>query len=151
MPRIRIAAVAATIVALAAPAAASAQTPAVSKPQLPASAQVQDIQQLMMALAQQRTAMLEQVTKTQVGTIQANNQKLVALQQELAKTGSNPVANAAQIAAIKQQIAALNNTAQLDMIKLQSMVGKQNQALEMMSNLLQKLAATKDAIIGNIR
>ena len=101
----------------------------------------------MLALAQQRSAMLEQVTKAQVGTIQANNQKVAALQQELAKTGSNP----AGTTAIKQQIAALNNTAQLDMIKLQSMVAKQNQAFEMMSNLQQKMAATKDAIIGNIR
>ena len=147
MPRIRLAAVAVTIVALAAPAAASAQTPAVSKPQLPASVQGHDIQQLMLALAQQRSvdarAGHEGPGRHDPGEQPEGRGAAAGARQDRLQSG--------RTTAIKQQIAALNNTAQLDMIKLQSMVAKQNQAFEMMSNLQQKMAATKDAIIGNIR
>jgi hypothetical protein len=52
---------------------------------------------------------------------------------------------------VKTQIDTLSSTSQLDMIKLQGMINKSNQSVEMMTNLVQKFAGTKDKIIGNMR
>jgi hypothetical protein len=53
--------------------------------------------------------------------------------------------------AVKTQIDGLSSTSQLDMIKLQSSINKSNQAIDMMTNLVQKFSDTRDKIIGNIR
>ncbi len=52
---------------------------------------------------------------------------------------------------VKTRIDTHSSTSQLDMIKLQAMISKANQAVEMMTNLVQKFAATRDKIIANMR
>ncbi len=52
---------------------------------------------------------------------------------------------------VKTQIGTHSSASQLDMIKLQAMINKANQAVEMMNNLVQKFAATRDKIIANMR
>jgi hypothetical protein len=52
---------------------------------------------------------------------------------------------------IKGKIDGLNSDSQLDMIRLQSLIDKRNQAFEMASNTLQKDQKTRDAIVGNFR
>jgi hypothetical protein len=55
---------------------------------------------------------------------------------------------------IQKQIDQLNqlqSANQLDMLKLQSMVEKQNQAFDMMSNWLKHTNAVQNKIIGNMR
>jgi hypothetical protein len=37
------------------------------------------------------------------------------------------------------------------MIKLQGLINKRNQTIEMMTNLMQKFQKTNDAIVGNMR
>ena len=45
----------------------------------------------------------------------------------------------------------LTNEAQLDQIKLQSMMNKRGQVFELLSNMTSKLDSTRDKIVGNIR
>ncbi len=52
---------------------------------------------------------------------------------------------------LETEIDRMTSNDQLDMIALQSMVSKQNNALEMLSNLTQKFAGLSDKIVGNMR
>jgi hypothetical protein len=52
---------------------------------------------------------------------------------------------------IKTSINNLSSSSQLDMIKLQGLINKRNQTIEMMTNLMQKFQKTNDAIVGNMR
>lgn len=55
------------------------------------------------------------------------------------------------IANLESKIDQLTSNDQLDMITLQSMVSKQNNAIEMASNLTSKFAQLNDKIVGNMR
>jgi hypothetical protein len=55
------------------------------------------------------------------------------------------------MANFQSQIDEMTSNDQLDMIQLQSMVSKQNNAIEMVSNLQNKFAGLKDKIVGNMR
>lgn len=55
------------------------------------------------------------------------------------------------IGLIKGFIDQLNSAAQQDMIKLQELTGKRDQASEMMTEMMDKHAKTRDSIIGNPR
>ena len=55
------------------------------------------------------------------------------------------------IDAIKSQIDSLTNSQQLDMLRLQSLSAKRNEAFEMMTNLMKKFQGPRDSIIGNMR
>jgi hypothetical protein len=116
MPRLHLAAALAVTAALAVPAAASAATvPTTSAAGIGSIATTtsQSTNALMLHVAQQRAAALDQQ--------------------------------------IKSQLASGAGASQIDMLKLQAMVNKQNQTFEMISNLVQKFSSTRDAIIGNIR
>ncbi|NIZ03778.1 hypothetical protein [Thalassospira lucentensis] len=52
---------------------------------------------------------------------------------------------------IKGKIDSLNSTGQLDMIRMQSLMNKRNEAFDTLSNLLQKVQKTLDSIVGNMR
>jgi hypothetical protein len=52
---------------------------------------------------------------------------------------------------IKTQIDNLSSNSQLDMIKLQGLINKRNQTIEMMTNLMQKFQQTNNSIVGNMR
>ena len=52
---------------------------------------------------------------------------------------------------IKISIDNLSSSSQLDMIKLQGLINKRNQTIEMMTNLMQKFQKPNDAIVGNMR
>ena len=52
---------------------------------------------------------------------------------------------------IKQRVDSLNSNSQLEMIKLQSLINKRNQAFEMSSNHVNKFSGTLDKIISNMR
>jgi len=55
------------------------------------------------------------------------------------------------IEGVKGKIDQLNSTSQMEMIRLQALMNKRNQAYELMTNALQKLSGSIDKIIGNIR
>ena len=52
---------------------------------------------------------------------------------------------------IKGKIDGLNSTGQLDMIRMQSLMNKRNEAFDTLSNILQKVQKTLDSIVGNTR
>ena len=52
---------------------------------------------------------------------------------------------------MESRIDELTSNDQLDMITLQSMVSKQNNAIEMVSNLTSKFSQLNDKIVGNMR
>ena len=52
---------------------------------------------------------------------------------------------------VKTAIDSKSSSSQLDMIKMQGLINKRNQTVEMLTNLVQKFAKTKDSIIGNMR
>jgi hypothetical protein len=52
---------------------------------------------------------------------------------------------------IKTGIDNLSWSSQLDMIKLQGLINKRNQGIEMLTNLMQKFQQTNNTIIGNMR
>jgi hypothetical protein len=55
------------------------------------------------------------------------------------------------ITKVKGMIDGLSNTQQLDMLRLQSMTGKRNEAYDIMTNISKKLQDNRNSIIGNLR
>lgn len=52
---------------------------------------------------------------------------------------------------VKQYIDSLNDEQQMNMIRLQSLSDKRNEAYEIITNFIQKMAKTRDSITGNMR
>ncbi|MEO5671748.1 MAG: hypothetical protein ABIR26_13725 [Ramlibacter sp.] len=57
----------------------------------------------------------------------------------------------AAIDAMKSQIDSLTNSQQMDMLRLQSLSAKRNEAFEVMTNLMKKFQGPRDSIISNMR
>jgi prefoldin subunit 5 len=55
------------------------------------------------------------------------------------------------IANIKGQIDALSNSQQMDMLRLQSLSNKRNEAFDIMSNFIKKMQDSRSSIVGNMR
>ena len=56
-----------------------------------------------------------------------------------------------EIENLKTEIDKVSSNSQLDMIKLQGLINKRNQSVEMMSNMIQKFSSLMDKIVGNMR
>lgn len=57
----------------------------------------------------------------------------------------------AAIQTLKGQIDALGNSQQMDMLRLQSLSNKRNEAFDTMTNFIKKMQDSRSAIIGNMR
>ena len=55
------------------------------------------------------------------------------------------------ITELKSQVDSLGSTQQMDMLRLQSLSNKRNEAFDLMTNFMKKFADKRDAIIGNMR
>ncbi|MEG1767086.1 MAG: hypothetical protein RR311_01360 [Comamonas sp.] len=55
------------------------------------------------------------------------------------------------IATVKGNIDSLSNTQQMDMLRLQSMSNKRNEAFDVMSNFIKKMQDSRSSILGNMR
>lgn len=55
------------------------------------------------------------------------------------------------ISSLKGQIDALNNSSQTDMLALQSLTNKRNEAFDVMTNFIKKMNDSRASIIGNMR
>ncbi len=51
----------------------------------------------------------------------------------------------------KSQIDSLSNSQQMDMLRLQSLSNKRNEAFELMTNFMKKMQDSRNSIIGNMR
>jgi len=56
-----------------------------------------------------------------------------------------------KIQEIKLQIDSLSNSQQMDMLRLQSLSNKRNEAFETMTNFIKKMQDSRSSIIGNMR
>lgn len=65
------------------------------------------------------------------------------------KWGKDEKAEAVQV--IKGKLDSLNSDSQMDMIRLQGLVNKRDQAFDMITNLMDKFSKTMDTIVGNMR
>ena len=55
------------------------------------------------------------------------------------------------ITGLKGQVDNLGSTQQMDMLRLQSLSNRRNEAFNLMTNFMKKFADNRDAIIGNMR
>jgi hypothetical protein len=110
-----------------------------------------DISGAVMLLQTTRANGLDAQLRTQVTAMQNRNIQIQTLNSQLAtEQGKNP-RNEAEITRINAAIQKANGDSQLQMIDIQDLVNKRNQAYDMLSNLLNKFQKTLDGIVGNMR
>lgn len=108
-----------------------------------------DIETAMMMVQQQRTKLLDQQLADQINSVQERNAQIAILSSQLAQaTADGDEATAAQR---KIELDALNNAQQMDMLRLQSLSNKRNEAFDLMTNFIKKMQDSRASIIGNMR
>lgn len=99
----------------------------------PIDIQGMDLESALQAVQSQRAQLLENQLKYQLEGVQLRNQQLSDL-------------NAQQ-----GQMDVLSNSQQMDMLRLQSMNSKRNEAFDVMTNFVKKMQDSRSSIIGNMR
>lgn len=119
-----------------------------------------DIETALMQVQSQRTALLEAQLQEQIQAVREKNDQIAKLNNELSVL-KNERANTydenkikeldAKIEGIKGQIDSLSASSQMDMLRLQSMTNKRNEAFDVMTNFIKKMQNSRSSIIGNMR
>ncbi len=124
-----------------------------------------DLETAMMAVQSQRANLLETQLKTQLEEVQKRNDQIAKLNQQITQLradraklrdpmGADLAAASAidkQVETIKGQIDSMNNSQQMDMLRMQSLTNKRNEAFDLMSNFIKKMADSRSSILGNMR
>ncbi|GLC90538.1 hypothetical protein [Lysinibacillus piscis] len=122
-----------------------------------------DLETALMMVQQQRANLLESQLKGQVDAIQARNAQVAELNTQLGAlqvAKSQAQANKdekkvteldTQIQMLKSQIDAINSSQQMDMLRMQSLTNKRNEAFEVMTNFIKKMSDSRSSILGNMR
>lgn len=124
-----------------------------------------DIEGAVMMLQTNRSKVLEQQLGARIEGMQARNAQIKSLNDQLkveqgklaTVTGTAEQKQAARdninatITGLKGDMDKLNSDSQLDMIGIQGLVNKRNEAFDMLTNLLGKFQKTIDGIVGNMR
>lgn len=79
------------------------------------------------------------------------NGKIAALEAKIVDNGKAIDANKQAVNEIKSSLDNLSNTQQMEMLRLQSLTGKRNEAFDVMTNFLKKMQESRSSIIGNMR
>lgn len=108
-----------------------------------------DIETALMMVQQERTRLLDAQLQTQIQEVQNRNQQLADLNAKLQAAQQN--GDQAAVQTLKGQIDALSNSQQMDMLRLQSMSNKRNEAFDLMTNFIKKMQDSRSSIIGNMR
>jgi len=139
----------AAVVSITAPASAS--TPSTFNPGSlpPIDLSSMDIETALMMVQQQRVQLLDQQLAAQSNSVQERNAQLAILNSQLSQANAN--GDTATAAQRKSEIDALNNSQQMDLLRLQSLSNKRNEAFDMMTNFIKKMQDSRSAIIGNMR
>jgi hypothetical protein len=70
-------------------------------------------------------------------------------------TDSSPTVTQSQVDkwvdAIKGKIDSLNSSQQMDMLRMQSLTNKRNEAFDLMTNFMKKMADSRSSFLGNMR
>ncbi|EHK65682.1 hypothetical protein [Achromobacter arsenitoxydans] len=77
--------------------------------------------------------------------------KVAELEGKIKANTATVETNKNEIDAAKRQVDALGNTQQMEMMRLQSMTGKRNEAFDVMTNFIKKMQDSRSGIIGNMR
>ena len=114
-----------------------------------------DIEGAFMLVQTNRTLSLDRQIAERLKELQARNDEIKNLNDRLAAINKPDKElseeDRERKVQLRGQIDKLNADSQLDTIKLQSLINKRNQALEMLTNLLQKFQKVLDSIVGNMR
>ena len=114
-----------------------------------------DIEGAFMLVQTDRALSLDKQIAERLKELQARNEKIKSLNDELANiSGADKDLRESERrrkVQLRGQIDKLNADSQLDTISLQSLINKRNQALEMLTNLLQKFQKLLDSIVANMR
>lgn len=85
-----------------------------------------DLETALKMVQQQRTNLLESQLQTQLTEVQTRNEQLADLNEQL-------------------------NSQQMDMLRMQSMNSKRNEAFDAMTNFVKKMQDSRSSILGNLR
>ncbi|WDQ33934.1 hypothetical protein PTQ21_06515 [Paenibacillus marchantiae] len=140
-----IAAIAAVSVVTSASAASVSTVPSVSSINLSSM----DIETALMMVQQERTKLLDIQLQAQIQQVQNRNQAIAELNAQLQVANQN--GDTAQAQKLKGQIDALSNSQQMDMLRVQSLSNKRNEAFDVMTNFIKKMQDSRSSIIGNMR
>lgn len=110
------------------------------------SFQGMDLENALLAVQSQRAGLLEDQLKNQIAQVQARNSNIAELNDQLVACD-----NDAERALLKQQIDTLANSQQMDMLRLQSLSNKRNEAFDTMTNFIKKMQESRSAILTNMR
>ncbi|PQZ98391.1 MULTISPECIES: hypothetical protein [Paenibacillus] len=114
-----------------------------------ANIQSMDIETALMLVQQERTKLLDAQLQTQIQEVQNRNNYIADLNAQLSIAQQN--GDEAAVQKLKGQIDAASNSQQMDMLRLQSMSNKRNEAFEVMTNFIKKMQESRSSIIGNMR
>ena len=110
------------------------------------SLQGMDLETALMAVQSKRAGLLEGQLKDQLEQIQVQNAEISKLNERLATCK-----NEEERTLLKQQINTLSNSQQMDMLRLQSLSHKRNEAFDTMTNFIKKMQDSRSSIITNMR
>ncbi|WP_339239113.1 hypothetical protein MKX40_01355 [Paenibacillus sp. FSL R5-0517] len=114
-----------------------------------ANIQSMDIETALMLVQQERTKLLDAQLQTQIQEVQNRNNYIADLNAQLSIAQQN--GDEAAIQKLKGQIDAASNSQQMDMLRLQSLSNKRNEAFDVMTNFIKKMQDSRSSIIGNMR
>lgn len=123
-----------------------------------------DIETALMAVQNERVRLLEAQLQDQIMEVQKRNklvselnEKLTAVKVNLAelKNAKGPEDKIREleetIDQLKREVDAASNSQQMDMLRLQSLSQKRNEAFDTMTNFIKKMQESRASIIGNMR
>ncbi|QOS82182.1 hypothetical protein JNUCC31_15940 [Paenibacillus sp. JNUCC31] len=144
-----VAAIAAVSVVTSASAASATVTNPVASSIASIDLSSMDIETALMMVQQERTRLLDSQLQAQIQNVQNRNQLIAELNTKLQAAIQSGDTSQAQV--LRGQIDALGNSQQMDMLRLQSMSNKRNEAFDVMTNFIKKMQDSRSSIIGNMR
>ncbi|OPG99461.1 hypothetical protein B2I21_04435 [Chryseobacterium mucoviscidosis] len=145
--------VVAAIAAVSVVTSASAASAPVASPVVSSIASIDltsmDIETALMMVQQERAKLLDNQLQSQIQEVQNRNQAIAELNAQLQAAIQS--GDASQVQALKSKIDALSSSQQMDMLRLQALSNKRNEAFDVMTNFIKKMQDSRSSIIGNMR
>ncbi|MDN8591935.1 hypothetical protein Q0V21_24635 [Paenibacillus sp. 11B] len=145
--------VVAAIAAVSVVTSASAASAPVASPVMSSIASIDlssmDIETALMMVQQERAKLLDNQLQSQIQEVQNRNQAIAELNAQLQAAIQS--GDASQVQALKSKIDALSSSQQMDMLRLQALSNKRNEAFDVMTNFIKKMQDSRSSIIGNMR
>lgn len=85
------------------------------------------------------------------GWVDQISAKVAGLEASIKENTASIETNKNDITAAKNQVDSLGNTQQMEMLRLQGLTNKRNEAFDVMTNFLKKMQDSRSSIIGNMR